>query len=193
MSSAAHPIAAEENRPLLREEYDRLVELGAFQDEKLELLHGQLVRMTPQGPQHFSSIYQLGQLLAAALGARAFVRVQGPIALGVDSEPEPDVAVVLPSADRYAKSHPTGAQTLLVIEVAATSARRDREVKGGLYAAAGVPEFWLVDLKQRCVEVHTVPLGAQYTQVELIRSGGALRPQAFGEVTLRVDDVLPPL
>lgn len=179
-------LAPEKPRPLSRREYDLLVELGAFADERAELLHGVVVSMTPSKSPHASAIQELSGLLFAALGSRAKVRVQLPLALTDDSEPEPDIAVVPPAS--YRDAHPTTA--LLVIEVADSSLRKDRHIKAPLYASAGVPEYWLVNLADAVVEVHTAPLDGAYTQVTCHARTETLRLQAFPDVELRVADFL---
>src|SRR5438093_9105865 len=157
----AADVAPERIRPLLRTEYDRLVESGAFDSERLELLDGMLVTMTPQDAAHAHTVQRLTEVLTVALRGRAIVRTQSPLALLDDSEPEPDLAVV-PLGD-YSANHP--ARAYLVIEVAESSLRRDRLVKGPIYARAQVDEYWLVDLNLRAVEVHRNPQGAQFNSV----------------------------
>jgi Uma2 family endonuclease len=174
-------------RPLLRAEYDRLVESGAFDEERLELIEGMLVTMTPQDAAHAYAVQRLAEALLIALHGRAIVRVQSPIALAEDSEPEPDVAVV-PIGD-YSMHHP--AEVHLVVEVATTSARRDRLVKGPLYARAGVPEYWIVDVSSRIVHVHRAPSAAGFADIRSHREDAVLRPLSFPEVEIRVASVLP--
>lgn len=146
-------IAAESIRPLRRAEYEQLVELGWFEDEAVELLHGLLVTMSPQSEPHARVILLLTAYLIRHLGDQVEVRPQLPLAVADDSEPEPDIAVVCRSDS---KDRPTSA--LLVIEVAEQrSLARDRGIKAGLYAAAGVPAYWIVNLAAGVVEVYTGP------------------------------------
>src|SRR5450432_3867156 len=133
-------------RPLRRTEYDQLVTLGAFRGEKIELLEGVLVAMSPIGPPHSSSVQRLNALLVLALVGRAVVRPQLPFAALEFSEPEPDLAVV-PLGD-YDVEHPAEAD--LIIEVAESSLAIDRGKKLRLYAACAVPEYWIVNLVDRC-------------------------------------------
>jgi Uma2 family endonuclease len=175
----------ERPRPLRRVEYDRLVALGAFEDERIELLHGVLVDMSPNKPGHVSPIDRLTMILVPALVARAIVRVQSPIAAGDDSEPEPDIAVVPPGD--YRQEHP--AQALLVIEVALSSLNKDRNVKAPLYAASGFPEYWIVDVAGQAIEVHATPAGGAYATVTRHTPGETLRPAAFPDVAVQVADV----
>src|SRR5688572_6382760 len=152
------PVLDPELRPLRREEYDRLVDLGTFEGEHVELLYGRLVQMAPQREEHAGSLVRLTSLLVRQLGDRAQVRVQLPFVAPDESEPEPDVAVV-PPGDPFG-GHPDRA--LLTIEVSKTSQEKDRGPKGALYAAAGVPEFWLVDVAHRRVERYRRPLDGRY-------------------------------
>jgi Uma2 family endonuclease len=172
-------------RRFSRGEYDRLVDMGWFVDERLELLHGLLVTVTPQGDRHGETIRYLNDLLARRLGERALVSPQLPFAATDDSEPEPDLAVV-PRA-RY-REHPSVAY--LVIEIAQTSQRRDRE-KASLYAAAGVPEYWIIDLAAELVLVHTDPDPAAraYRATCEHRAGELLRPLSFPDIAIAVADL----
>ena len=176
----------EEIRPLRREEYDRLVELGAFADERIELLEGQLVQMSPIGPPHSGSVQELTMLLVPALVGRAIVRVQSPFGALDSSEPEPDVAVV-PLGD-YHLAHPTEAH--LIIEVAESSLQRDRGVKQRIYARAGVPEYWIVNTEGRCIEVHTDPGLEGYASRQVVEHDASVAPRAFPDVVLEVRRIL---
>src|SRR5262249_42881307 len=142
-------------RPLQRSEYERLIELGCFAGERVELLWGYIVRMNPQRAAHAATVHRLTRWLVADLDlpGKALVRCQLPLALSVDSEPEPDLAIV-PNGE-YDTEHPTTA--LWIIEVAESSVDRDRRDKAALYAAAGVPEYWVVNVVRREIEVRTEP------------------------------------
>jgi Uma2 family endonuclease len=179
-------LAPERPRRLSRAEYDRLVELGFFDDERIELLHGTLVTMSPNDPGHVDPVAQLGKILFRALEDRAEVRIQFPFIAVDDSEPEPDVAVV-PIGD-YRAAHP--GEALLIVEVAVTSLGKDRRIKGPLYAASGVPEYWIVNVPERCIEVHRAPADGIYTAVSRHGAGEAIAPLGFPDVAIRVDDVL---
>ncbi|HEX7672128.1 MAG TPA: Uma2 family endonuclease [Polyangiaceae bacterium] len=154
-------LAPEEIRPLSRAEYDRLVDLDFFEDERVELLRGVLVRMSPQGAAHANAPAKLMKRLILALGDRAEVRAHSPLSLGEWSEPEPDIAVVAPGD--YSKCHPTTA--LLVVEAADSSLRKDRRIKADLYAEHEIPEYWIVNLVEGVVEVHTLPASGRYTSI----------------------------
>jgi Uma2 family endonuclease len=180
-------IASERVRPLKRDEYDRLIALGYFEDEQIELLAGFLVAKSPQTVPHAYAVQQLNMLLLPAVMGRAVVRVQLPLAISADSEPEPDIALV-PVGD-YSREHPITA--LLVIEVAESSLRKDRVIKAALYAQAGVPEYWVVDLTERVVHVHREGRDGAYARVTRHGAGEGIRPQAFDDVRVAVGDVVP--
>lgn len=172
-------------RPLRRVEYDRLVAIGAFEDEKIELLEGVLVPMSPIGPEHSGTLDQLAARLFPALVGRAVVRIQSPFAARDDSEPEPDVAVV-PLGD-YRTAHPHRAE--LIIEVAETSLARDRR-KCRLYAECRVPEYWIVNLVDRCIEVYRDPGTSTYRSLVTFRRGESVQLLGFPDIVVRVDDVI---
>ena len=174
-------------RPLRRAEYDRLVELGVFANEKIELLQGGLVAMSPQGSRHAFIVQVLNERLVMGLQGRAHVRVQLPFAASEISEPEPDVAV-MPLGDYY-NEHPTRA--LLVIEVADTSLREDRDLKSPIYAAAGVPEFWLVDVNDQTVTVYRNPDGGAWTEMKRHNRDETLALSSFPDVAVALPDLFP--
>jgi Uma2 family endonuclease len=178
--------AAEKVRPLRRIEYDKLVALGVFQGERIELIDGALLQMSPIGPPHCATVDRLTELFVLALAGRARVRIQGSFAAGELSEPEPDLSV-LPLAD-YDAEHPQ--QAHLIVEVADSSLSHDRGRKARLYAECGVPEYWIVNLVQHTVEVHRLPSARQYEQVSTHPKGSRLRLVAFPDVELSVDDFL---
>ena len=182
----AFAIQPELVRPLKRSEYDRMVELGWFQDERVELLRGVLVKMSPQHAPHASTVQKLNQLLMARLQARFTLRVQSPLALSDFSEPEPDVAIV-PLGD-YETDHPSTA--LLVIEVSDSTVKKDRE-KSAIYASARVGEYWIVNLVARTVEVYSSPDGERYAEARTLRAGDVLRPAAIPDVSIAVAEILP--
>ena len=174
-------------RRLRREDYDRLVEQGVFDREKVELIRGVIVRMSPQGAPHAGPIELLTEILVPALLGRARVRVQLPLIGPDDSEPEPDIAVVA-KAD-HTKEHPAAAH--LVVEVARTSASYDRGTKGPLYAEMGVPEYWIVDVVNRVVEVYREPRGDRYERMEAHRKGATITLAEFPDVSVSVEAIVP--
>ncbi len=164
-----------------------MVDQGFFEDdERIELLDGVIVQMTPQGMGHAAAIERLTHLLVLALAPRARVRVQLPYAASDLSEPEPDLAVVPPGDPE--QSHPD--RSLLLVEVAESSLSKDRRVKTRIYATAGVPEYWIVDVSGRTIEVRTEPGEGNYRRVRVARPGESIRLQAFPDVEIAVADVV---
>ena len=188
VTTSAHERSERPIRLLRRSEYDALVSSGSFENERLELLYGQLVTMSPQGTAHAFSVQRLSKLLTLALGQRADVRIQLPVAASDDSEPEPDVAVV--DVGDYLDDHPSDCH--LVIEVADSSRKTDLELTARLYAEMGVPDYWVVDLARRELVVHRDPAGDRYREVRTFGAGASVEVLRFPDVVVRVDDVLPP-
>ena len=178
--------AAEVVRPLRRVEYDQLVKLGAFEDEYIELLDGELVAMSPIGPPHDSTVQRLTRLLILALEGRAAVRCQSSFAASEISEPQPDFTVV-PLGD-YDLDHPS--EAYLIIEVAESSLAKDRGRKLRLYANCAVPEYWVVNLPDRCIEVYTEPSSDAFARAERYERGQTIRLGAFPEIAFAVSDIL---
>ena len=170
-----------------RKQYERMAELELFRDHRVELLYGLVVTKSPHDTAHSHSIRCLTMILAPALKGRAEVQVQLPLALTDDSEPEPDVSVV--AAGDYLDQPPRTA--LLAIEVAGDSLRDDRIVKGRLYAEAGIAEYWLIDLRHRRIERYLAPRDGIYTQLTTHVRGETLCPQAFPDVAVPLNDILP--
>lgn len=172
-------------RPLARREYDQLVELGVFEDERVELLRGVLVTMSPQGAAHSGLTAWFGKRIILATQGAYDVRMHSPFAADDYSEPEPDVLVSLPDDAPY--HHPT--KLLILIEVADSSLRKDRRVKLPIYAEAGVPEYWIVDVNAQVIDVHTQPVDGVYTSVVRLQHEGVLRPVAVPGVEIEVSSI----
>jgi Uma2 family endonuclease len=180
-----------------RAEYDRLIEIGFLSPgERVELLNGQLAVREPQSERHASAMRRVARALRAVLGDEWQVDSQLPIALDDMSEPEPDISVVPRAPDDYAAGHPT--RPLLIIEIADSSYRIDHGYKSALYARAGIPEYWLVDLACDRVEIHRdpapvpdSPLGARYTTFRLADRPATIAPLLARDAVVRVPDLLP--
>lgn len=182
-SSITQPI-----RPLKRVEYDELVKLGFFQDEKVELIFGMVVAMSPIDPAHCESVRRIDRLLMKALEGRARVFSQSPLAATEDSEPEPDVLVVPPRD--YWLEHPSTAH--LIVEVARSSLRHDRVVKAELYGLSDVREYWIVNHVHGVVEVYRDRADGYWKSRQTYGRGESLSPLAFPDVLISVDEILPP-
>ena len=173
------------------DEYQRMGQAGVFhEDDRVELIDGQVVEMSPISPPHAACVDRLNRRLSEQVGEFAIVRVQSPVVLGRHAAPQPDVALLRPPIERYADAHPEAPDMLLVIEVADTSADYDRSVKIPLYARVGIPEAWLVNLPADAIEVFREPRLGGYADVGTARRGATLAPLRLAEVTLRVDDIL---
>lgn len=174
------------------EEYHKLAEVGILsEDDRVELIEGEIVVNSPIGSQHAACVDRLNRLFSQRVGNKAIVRVQNPIRLSEHSEPQPDLALLKPRPDFYANEHPKPEDVLLIVEVAETSAEYDRQVKLPLYARHGIPEVWLVDLAQGRVEVHTNPQGERYTSIRTLTQGEeTLAPEALPDVKPTLKELL---
>ena len=172
-------------------DFHRMVGAGILrEDDRVELLHGEIVDMPPIGPGHAAGVNRLLNAFLPLQGERkAIISVQNPIHLGEHSEPQPDLALLKPRPDFYAQGHPTPQEVLLVVEVMESSVGYDREVKVPLYARFGIPETWLVDVERGLIEVYREPGSEGYRQVHTLRRGERLSPEAFPQFILTVDDV----
>ena len=194
MASVIEPYV--KTRRWRRVEYERLVDLDVFAGERLELLDGVLVVREPQGSSHAAIVTQIGLVLGSAFGAGWHPRLHAPLALDEDSEPEPDVAIVAGGPRDYVRAHPSTAA--LVVEVAESSLRLDRRLKSGLYARAGLPEYWIVNLVEGVLEIHRqpqpaadAPYGWVYRSLAILRPPAAVTPLAAPGALIPVADLLP--
>jgi len=173
------------------EDYYRMGAAGVFEGKgRVELVDGDVIAMSPMGSRHSGCVRATRDLLIAAFGPRALVFDHSPVRLGDDSEPEPDVAVVCPKAGEYRGSHSRPDDVFLLVEVMETSATYDRGVKLGLYARAGVPEVWLVDLVREALEVYRRPKDGGYTEARVAARGESVAPEVVPDAALSVDDIL---
>ena len=173
------------------DEYHRMLETGILRArEPVELIRGEIVHKMGIGTRHVGCVAFLNQRLVLRLADRTLLSPGGPVVILPDSEPEPDITLLKPRADFYRQAHPQPEDVLLVIEVADSSRRFDRNVKRPLYAETGIAEYWIVDLVDEVVEVHRQPESGAYRHVERIGRGGSVSPQAFPDVALSVDEIL---
>jgi Uma2 family endonuclease len=186
-----------QTRRWTRLEYERLVEAAIFQPtERLELLGGELIIAEPQGTRHAAVVTLVADVLRRVLGASWQIRVQAPLALDEESEPEPDVAVVPGSPRDYLAAHPS--RPALLVEVAEWSLVLDRGKKASLYARAGVADYWLVNLVDDVIEVHrqpvpdpAAPYGWRFFAVTRLDRGRHVVPLAVPSARIPVADLLP--
>jgi hypothetical protein len=178
-------------RRFTREEYHRMAEAGILhENDRVELIEGEIVQMTPIGRRHAACVAELTRLLVPLVGQRALVWPQNPITLPHETEPQPDIVLLRPRADRYLQDDARPADVLLLVEVSDTSQRYDRLVKLPLYGRAGVPEVWIVDLPDEVIEIHRRPSRRGYAQVERVGRGGVVAPAALPDIVLPVDAIL---
>jgi len=170
-------------------------EIGILgEDERLELIDGVIREMSPKGTRHTSSVLKLTNLLPRLLAGEAFVRIQDPVVLNDNTEPEPDVAVVKHRDDAYVEAHPCPEDVLLLIEVADTSLEYDRGIKLSSYASSAIPEVWIVNLVENIIEVYSEPfvasgIGRYRIRIDFVE-GDTLTPQAFPGQKIAVSDIL---
>lgn len=172
------------------DEYYRMGAAGILdEDDRVELIEGEILEMSPIGRKHAACVGRSNRRFSRLVGSRAVVRVQDPIRLADDSEPQPDLAIVRARADFYASGHPRPKDVFLLVEVADESVDRDRRVKLPLYARAGVAEVWLVDLNARVIEIHRRPRKGVYREVRSFAPGERL-PVAALDATVAVNEIL---
>ena len=173
------------------DEYYRMAEVGILShQERVELVDGEIVEMSPIGSWHAACVAILNRLFSRLLGDRAVLWVQNPVRLGPRSEPEPDVCLLRPPLDSYRKAHPVPEDVLLLIEVADTTLQYDRSVKVPMYARAGIREVWIIDLAGDAVLIYRTPSPEGYLREGRVGRGGSFAPEAFPDATLAVDDIL---
>lgn len=183
------PVAANNVHRWTREEYGRMDAEGLFApDARVELVDGIVYDKRPQTSPHATCLHLALRLLTLLL-PETYIRVQAPLALSDDSEPEPDLAVVPGELEDYDQSHPTTA--LLVVEVADSSLSRDKEHKIPLYARCGIPEAWLLNVPAKTLEVHRDPRGGRYRSHQLLRIGDTVSPILRPEARIAVADLFP--
>jgi Uma2 family endonuclease len=172
------------------EQYHKMIESGILtEDDRVELIRGEIIEMSPIGIKHAACVNRLVNVLAYLLGKRVIVAAQNPVALKNNSQPQLDVALLKPRDDFYATAHPQPQDIFLLIEVADSTVVYDREVKIPLYAEANIIEVWLVDINEQIVEVYQQPTAAGYQHIQKFASGQSLSIPAFPDVNISVDEI----
>lgn len=183
------PVVQLLTRRFTADEFHRMGEAGILgEDDRVELIDGQIVPMSPIGYRHAGAIIRLTRALSRDLHDRALVSVQNPVRLGEHEEPQPDLVVLRPRPDDYTTRLPEPADVLLLVEVADSSLEHDRDLKAPLYARAGIPEYWLWDLDNRQVLVHRGPTPEGYASIETFDRASTVSPAAFPEIRLPLGD-----
>lgn len=182
------PLEAVEARRPYRfsvEEVLAMVEAGILPSARgLELIEGELIEMAPIGPGHASCTTDIADQLRPQIAPDEQLRIGQPIVLANHSMPEPDLSIVRRSPDHYRTAHPTAEDTLLVIEVSDSSLKRDRQIKLGLYARAGIPEVWILDLTAQALEAYREPAGDHYAQLTTLRPPAVVTASQLAEARL---------
>jgi Uma2 family endonuclease len=194
--SSSLPDIEPSRRRWTREEYYRLGDLGWFQGQHTELIEGEIMVLSPQGPSHSYVTDHVAEDLRSSGWLDVWVRMQLPIDLGTFSEPEPDVSVVVGTSADYRDAHPTFA--LLIVEVSDSTLAYDRGRKASLYAMRGVGDFWIVNMPDGQLEVHrdprpdaAQPFGYGYASQEILQSGSVVSPLAAPQIAISVADLIP--
>ncbi len=173
------------------DEYHTMIQSGILhEDDRVELLEGEIVEMSPIGKSHAACVDNLAELFIVSLSGTARIRIQNPLVLDAFSEPQPDIMILKYRKDAYRNALPRPDDVFLLVEVGETSADRDRQLKLPLYARAGIREVWLIDLVNEVVERYLEPKGDTYQRVEKYASDQELSPQAFPDLRLAVKDIL---
>jgi len=173
------------------DEFHRLVETGFLkEDDRVELINGELIRMAPIGSFHLGSVIALDEFFRERLGRRVTISNQGSVVLGPRVEPQPDLVLLKRRDDHYVSALPVPADVLLLIEVSDTTLEYDRQVKGQMYAEAGITDYWIINLSAQQVEVRRVPTADGYESVRSLGRSDQVAPLAFPDLTVAVSDIL---
>ncbi|MFB2980585.1 Uma2 family endonuclease [Microseira sp. BLCC-F43] len=173
------------------EQYQKMVESGIIAEgERVELIRGEIIEMTPIGRRHAAGVNRLVRLFTQLLGDRAILSPQNPVELDDNSEPQPDIALLHPRPDFYEAGHPQPQDIFLLVEVADSTVETDREVKIPLYAEQSIVEVWLVDINAQCVEVYRNPTPTGYQSIQKFQRGQNLAIQAFPDINITIDQIL---
>ena len=172
------------------EEYHKMAEAGIFtEDDRVELIEGEILEMSPIGRRHAAHVKRLNKLFNQRLGDRVLVGVQYPVILSDFSEPEPDLSLLQPRADFYEAGHPQPEDVFLLVEVADSTVETDQYVKVPTYAKSGIVEVWLVNIDQQCLK-YRQPSRDGYQTEQKYQRGQTVSIQAFPDVTITVDEIL---
>ena len=173
------------------DEYHRMGKAGVFsEDDRVELIDGEILKMSPIGSRHAASVNRLNMQFNNLLGGRAIVSVQNPIVLNDFSEPEPDIAILRRRDDFYAQAHPSASDALLVIEIADTSVEYDHDIKLPAYARSAVPEVWIVDLPAETVALYADLANGVYRAVTTHQRGDSITPLHIPDLSIEVVGIL---
>ncbi len=172
-------------------EYYRMAAAGVLsEDDRVELIEGEIVEMNPIGSRHAACVGRLTKLLERLAGDYSIVWIQNPVQIDDYSEPLPDITLLKPRDDFYAQANPQAADVFLLIEIADSSVEYDRDIKIPLYAQAGIPEVWLINLPQETIEVYAQPLEGSYRETRLVRRGESVVVKSIPNLVIDANAVL---
>lgn len=184
-------VAAVKPKRFRVEEFRKMTEIGILPEESgWEIIDGYLIDKITIGSKHASVVRRLEKFFERSVGDEVIVSGQNPIHIDDYNEPEPDVALLAARADFYAASHPTPQDVLLLVEVSDSTAGYDREIKKTLYAEAGIVEFWLVNLKDKTIEVYSQPKNGNYYSARILEAGETIESTAIENLRLSVEEIL---
>jgi Uma2 family endonuclease len=173
------------------DEWRRLGEANIFPPEtRLELINGEILEMAPIGFNHAGHLKRINNLFSKLVPGNLITSVQDPLQLGDLSEPEPDFMLLKPNADFYSSRHPNANDVLLLIEIADSSLMFDQNQKLRLYALHGIPEYWLLNLNDACLEVYRKPNGEVYAEKTTLRAGDTITLSQLNEISILISDIL---
>mgnify|MGYP001613058278 CR=1 FL=1 len=173
------------------EEYHRLAESGVLkEDDRVELIRGEILMMSPIGPRHAFRVSVISEVLTERVGKAGRIWTQSPVVLDGRTEPQPDILILKRRDDHFREHLPDRSDVLLAIEVADTSLAYDRQVKRPLYSAAGVPEYWIVDVNENVLERHTGPRPDGYMHTDRLRPGDTVTLVALASITIPLSDLI---
>jgi Uma2 family endonuclease len=173
------------------EQYHKMADVGILSNQdRVELIAGEIIQMSPIGVKHASSVNRLNRIFNKKLGDKVLVSIQNPIQLSEISEPQPDVVLLKYQEDFYEDKIPQSEDIYLIVEVADTTIKYDRETKVPLYAKKNIIEVWLVDLNSNALEVYRQPAQGGYQTVQTLKSGETLAPVSFPEIRFSVGEIL---
>ena len=173
------------------DEYHRMGDLGILPETgRFELIRGEIIEMPVPGSPHSGRVKRLNRLFTSKLGESVIVSIQDPVGIDLFSEPMPDAALLKSRADFYTESHPMPDDVLLIVEVSDSTVRYDSKVKASLYAEAGIPEYWILNVKKDVLVIHTQPADGTYCQIRVVQRGETVHLQKLPNIDFPVEEIL---
>lgn len=172
------------------DEYHKMIEIGILTEkDRVELINGEILIMSPIGSEHTACVKRINMVFNKTFGDKAIIGIQDPVTIRPNSEPEPDISVLKLKKDFYADKHPSPNDVIFLVEVADSTLSFDKEIKLEIYAEGGIPEYWVVNLKKKMIEVHLNPVGKKYKNIDMFSAGETIKVRSLN-VEFNVDDLL---